>query len=293
VGKLTSGVAIAAAALIGLAAGWVLRSRREAPPGPSPSAAESKPLSDSSCLADERASRGNFMSPPAKTALAAIPEGSVKGKVALPWQERKKSTYAYALYAFTADGKVEGPRNVVNTEVFEWTGLSPGRKAILFYPLLENLSFPYQIVDVPSSGAVEVTLRPAIPFLLSGRVVDANGRGVGGVMVIAHESIQLANDLYLQGRPSEAAIVEKLSDPVISPAAPAVEDIVSTYVRIEPLAGRLSRGVTTDAKGHFALPVASPTDPVSLTINRGKADVLKEETVLPQAAGVRIVVPTQ
>jgi len=254
---------------------------------------EAKPLSDASCLADERASRGSFMTPETKPVDASSPAGRVKGRVLLPWQERKKTTYAYALYAFSPDGKVEGPKNVVNTDQFEWIGLTPGRKAILFYPLLENLSFPYQILEVPASGAVEMVLRPAIPFLLSGRVVDANGRGVGGVMVIAHEIIQLANDLYLQGRPAEAAVVEKTSDPVISPAAPAIEDIVSTYVRIDPLAGKLSRGVTTDAKGHFALPVASPSDPVSLTINRGKGDVLKEETVLPGGGAVRIVVPTQ
>ena len=286
-------MAILAAALIGLGAGWFLRSRKETPPGPSPSRSETKPLSDASCLADERASRASFMTPEPKPVDASSPVGRVKVRVLLPWQERKKTTYAYALYAFTPDGKVEGPKNVVNTDQFEWSPLTPGRKAILFYPLLENLSFPYQVVEVPASDGVEITLRPTIPFLLSGRVVDANGRGVGGVMVIAHENIQLANDLYLQGRPAEAAVVEKTSDPVISPAAPAIEDIVSTYVRIDPLAGKLSRGVTTDAKGHFALPVASPIDPVSLTINRGKDDVLKEETVLPGGGAVRIVVPTQ
>jgi len=293
VGKLTFAASILAAAVIGVGAGWVLRSRKEALRGPSPSRPESKPLSDASCLADERASRGSFMTPEPKPAEASTPAGRVKGRVFLPWQERKKTSFAYALYAFTPDGKVEGPKNVVNTDQFEWSPVTPGRRAILFYPLLENLSFPYQVVDVPSSGLVEISLRPTIPFLLSGRVVDANGRGVGGVMVIAHESIQLANDLYLQGRPSEAAVVEKTSDPVISPASPTMEDIFSTYVRIDPLAGKLSRGVTTDAKGHFSLPVASPIDPVSLTINRGKADVLKEETVLPGGGAVRIVVPTQ
>ncbi|HLY11511.1 MAG TPA: hypothetical protein VKW04_19570, partial [Planctomycetota bacterium] len=174
----------------------------------------------------------------------------------------------------------------------ELSGLAPGRKSILFYPLLENLGFPYQIVDVPPNGVVEVVLRPRVPFLLSGRVVDANGSGVGGVMVIAQESIQLPNELYVQERPSEATIVEKTSEPVVNPAAPAVEDIVTTYVRIDPLAGRLSRGATTDARGHFSLPVTSATDPVPLTISKGRVTVLKEETVLPNGGAVRIVVPT-
>ncbi|HLY73213.1 MAG TPA: hypothetical protein VKU80_03775, partial [Planctomycetota bacterium] len=72
-----------------------------------------------------------------------------------------------------------------------------------------------------------------------------------------------------------------------------VEDIVSTYVHIDPVAGKLSRGVTADAKGHFRLPVTSPVDPVPLTILRGKSDVLIEETVLPGSGPVRVIVPNQ
>jgi hypothetical protein len=53
------------------------------------------------------------------------------------------------------------------------------------------------------------------------------------------------------------------------------------------------RGVTTDAKGHFNLPVTSATDAVSLTVTKGKGQVLKEEMVLPGAGPARIVVPNQ
>ena len=288
--KLTWGIVILAAGTITLAAVILLRPRPVPQASPSPT---TKKLSDASCLADEMASRGNFMTPDPKTPQAASPEGRVSVKVLLPWQERKKSSYAYALYIFTPDGKVEGPKNIVNTDHCELSGLAPGRQAILFYPLLENLSFPYQVLNVPPTGLVEVTLRPAVPFLLSGRVVDANGRGVGGVMVVSTESIQLPSELYLENRPAEASIVEKTSEPVVNPAAPAVEDLLSTYVRIDPLAGKLSRGVTTDAKGHFGLPVTSPTDPVPLTIRRSKSEVLLEETVLPGSGPVRIIVPSQ
>jgi len=289
--KLTWGIVILAAGTITLTGVILLRRPSAGPPLAPPPAP--KKLSEASCLADERASRGSFMTPEPKASPDASPSGRVKGTISLPSQERKKSSYAYAVYAFSADGKLEGPVNFANTDQFELTGLVPGRKAILFYPLLENLSFPYQVVDVPPSGGAEVSLRPTVPFLLSGRVVDANGRGVGGVLVVARESIQLPGELYLQGRPPEAAAVEKLSEPVVNPASPPTPEIASTYVRIDPWAGTLSRGVTTDAKGHFGLPISSPTDPVPLSIRRGKSEVLIEETVLPGSGPVRILIPNQ
>ena len=64
-------------------------------------------------------------------------------------------------------------------------------------------------------------------------------------------------------------------------------------LRIDPLAGRLTRSVTSDSRGHFALPISSATDPLPLTILRGKTDVLKEEVVFPANGPVRIVVPNQ
>jgi hypothetical protein len=293
VGKLTWGIVIAAAAALSLTAVALVRVGKEPPADPQPARSSEKLHSDSSCIADELASRSRMMTKEPPPPPAAPAGGVVKGHVTLPWQERKKPSYAYAIYAFTTDGKIEGPKTFANTDQFELPGLTAGRKAILFYPLLENLSFPYQVVEVPSAGTVEVTLRPRVPFLLSGRVVDANGAAVGGVMVVAQETLPLPSELYQQGRPAEAAVVEKTSEPVVNPAAPPVEEIVSTYVRIDPLSGHLARGVTTDARGHFSLPVSSPTDPVPLVLRRGPSDVLKEETVLPSAGGIRIVVPTQ
>jgi len=293
VGKLTWGVSIAAAGAIALGSLAFIRARNSAPSDrPPASTSPDRKLSDASCLADERASRSSFVAPPAAAAEPA-PAGVLRGRLQLPWQERKKSFYSYAIYAFTVDGRLEGPKTFTNTDRFELSGLTPGRKAIVFYGLMENLTFPFQIVDLPEKGDVDVVLRPRIPYLLQGRVVDANGAGVGGVYVIAHETMTLPQELYIQGLPAQAAGVEKTSEPVVSPAAPLPEDIVSTYVRIDPLAGRIERGVTTDARGQFHLPVTSPTDPVSVSVERSRSDVLKRETVLPGAAAVRIVVPNQ
>ncbi len=277
------------AVVFGFAAG---RATRTPSAPPRPPAAE-KPVSDASCLVDEIATRGKTPPlPPAASPAVVASSSRLRGKLQLPWLERKKSSYAYAIYVFTAEGKVEGGQQFTNSDRFE-LDLPPGRKAVMFYPLLENLSFPWQVVDLPDQGEIEVLLRPKVPFLLTGRVVDANGAGVGGVMIVAHESIPLPQELYVKAVPDEAAVVEKTSDPVVNPVAPAIEQIVSTYVKIDPKAGRLSRGVTTDAKGHFNLPVSSATDPVSLTVQRLKGDVLKEETVLPGAGAARIVVPNQ
>jgi hypothetical protein len=290
VGKLTGGLSILALGLIGLGGVAFIRARGDSahPEAPRPAP---KKLSDASCLTDEIATRGP--TPPIETRTAIFAGPVVKGRLLLPWQERKKSSYAYEIYVFTADGRIETQKSFSNTDRFELPGLTAGRKAVLFYPLLENLSFPYQVVDVPEQGEIEVVLRPRVPFLLSGRVVDANGAGVGGVTVVANEMMSLPQDLYLAEKPGEAVSVEKISDPIVSPVAPAVEDIVSTYVKIDPRAGRLSRGVTTDAKGHFNLPVTSATDAVALTVTRGRSQVLKEEMVLPGAGPVRIVVPNQ
>lgn len=292
-GNRAWGIAVLAAGLIGLGAGWFLRSRQVPAAAPTPPASEAMKISDASCLADEMATRGAFLTKPATPVDPAAPAGRIRGRLTLPWQERKKTSYAYAVYAFGADGRVEGPKNFTNTDRFELTGLAPGRKAVLFYPLLENLTFPYQVVEVPAAGEVEVTLRPRVPYLLSGRVVDANGAGVGGVTVIVHETVPLPAELYLAGRPSQASGVERTNEATVTPSGPAIEDIVNTYVKIDPLAGRISRGVTADTRGHFRLPVTSATDAVPLSIVRGAGELLKEETVLPGGADLRIVVPNQ
>lgn len=290
-GKPTGGLLILALGLIGLGGVAYIRARSE--PRPEAPKPPPKQVSDASCLADEMAARNSAATTETRPASASGVAPLVKGRLLLPWQERKKSSYAYEIIVFTADGRIELQKTFSNSDRFELAGLTAGRKAIVFYPLLENLSFPYQVVDVPAQGEIEVVLRPKVPFLLAGRVVDANGGGVGGVTVVAHEQTPMSQELYIQGRPDEAASVEKTSDPVVSPVAPAIEDIVSTYVKIDPKAGRLSRGVTTDAKGHFNLPVTSATDAVTLTVTKGKWQVLKEEIVLPGSGAARIVVPNQ
>ena len=161
--------------------------------------------------------------------------------------------------------------------------VSPGRKALLFYPTLEGLTCAWQVVLVPEHGDVDVVLKPQLAALVSGRVVDANGAGVGGVTVSSQEPLTLSQELYLQGKPVSAEGVERTATPETTPVT----------VRIDPLAARITRSVTSDARGHFILPTSSATDPLSLAILRGKTDVLKEETVLPANGPVRIVVPNQ
>jgi hypothetical protein len=285
--KLTWGIGIALAGILALTSVALLRSRRavEAPPTPRPS---DKRLSDSSCIADEMASRAAHLTPEVRPADPVATSARLRGRVLLPWPEKKKSEYAYAIYVVTAEGKVEGPTTFVNTDRFELPSVTAGRRAVLFCPVVENLTFAFQVLTVPERGDVDVSLKPQLTYLLAGRVVDANGAGVGGLTIITQEALTFPSELYLQGRPETAAVVERTIQ-----TTPGVQEATPITVVIDPLKGLLSRSVTADSRGHFGMPLASPTDPVSLSIRRGRTEVLKEETVLPSGGAVRIVVPNQ
>ncbi|HLY08410.1 MAG TPA: hypothetical protein VKW04_03785, partial [Planctomycetota bacterium] len=108
-GKGSWGIVIAAVAAVSLTAVAVVRVRKGPAEDSSPRPQTPTKPSDSSCLADEKASRGAWMAPETKPADPPQTVGGVRGRVLLPLQERKKSSYAYAIYAFTADGKIEGP----------------------------------------------------------------------------------------------------------------------------------------------------------------------------------------
>lgn len=286
--KLTWGIGIALAGVLALASVALLRSRRSADaPSTAPRSGD-KPMSDASCLADERASRAAHLVPETKPAAPPAAAARLRGRILLPWPEKKKSEYSYAIYVFTPEGKIEGPTLFVNTDRFDLPSVSPGRRAVVFCPVVENLGFASHVVVVPEQGDVDVSVKPQLTYLLAGRVVDANGAGVGGVTITVQEPLTFPAELYLQGRPTSADVVERTMQ-----TAPGVQDPTPTTVVLDPLKGLISRSVTADSRGNFGVALASPTDPVSLSIRRGKTDVLKEETVLPSGGAVRIVVPNQ
>jgi len=286
--KLTWGIGIALAGVLALTSLALLRSRRLADLPPTAPRSSAPAISDASCLADEKASRAAHLVPETRPAEPAGPGARLRGRVLLPWLEKKKSEYSYAVYILTAEGKVEGQSLFVNTDRFDFPSISPGRRAVLFCPVVENLTFASQVVVVPERGDVDVSVKPQLSYLLAGRIVDANGAGVGGLTIVVQETLTFPAELYLQGRPVTAEVVERTVQ-----TTPGVQDVTPTTVVIDPLKGLISRSVTADSRGHFGLPLASPTDPVSLSIRRGKTEVLKEETVLPSGGAVRIVVPTQ
>lgn len=287
VSKRTWGIAIGLAGAVALTSFAMLRPRREVEAPPPPGRPADPRMSDASCLVDERASRAAHLAAESKVAGPVAAAVRLRGRVLLPWPEKKKSEYSYSIYLFAPDGKVEGPLTFVNTDRFELPSVSPGRRAVLFCPVFENLTVASQVIVVPEQGDLDVTLKPQLTFLLAGRIVDANGAGVGGSYVTIHEPLTLSTELYLQGKPASAATVERTMQ-----SAPGVQDVAPTTILIDPLKGVLTRIVRADSRGHFALPLASPTDPVSLSLGRSRTESLKEETVLPGAGGVRIVVPT-
>jgi len=286
--KRTWGVGIALAGFVALTAVALLRPRQGVEGPASTSIKPAKPGSDACCVTDELASRASHLVSPPKAPAAAGPSARLLGRVLLPWPEKKKSEFAYTLYVLAADGGIEETKTLVNTDRFDLTILRPGRKALLFYPVLDSMTLASQVVVVPEHGDVDVVLKPQLPSLLEGRVVDGNGAGVGGLTVEAGEEWALSQELYLDGKPASAARIERTELP------PAGSPGVSvTTVRIDPLAGRITRRVTSDSHGRFRLAISSPSDPLSVRVLRGKSEVIKEETVLPANGKVRIVVPNQ
>jgi hypothetical protein len=286
--KLTWGIGIALSGVLALTTVALLRSRRPADaPQVAPRSNEPR-MSDASCLSDEKASRAAHLVPETRPPESVATTARLRGRVLLPWLEKKKSEYSYAISLLTPEGKVEGTSLFVNTDRFEFPSVHPGRRAVLFCPVVENLTFASQVVVVPERGDVDVIIKPQLTYLLAGRVVDANGAGVGGLTITVKEPLTFPAELYLQGRPATAEVVERTMQ-----TAPGVQDPTPTTVLIDPLKGLISRNVTADSRGHFGVALASPTDPVSLLIRRGKTEVIKEETVLPSGGAVRIVVPNQ
>src|SRR5471032_538399 len=111
--KLTWGIGIALAGVVALTAVAIARPKRDVqlpPPGKS----SGKPVLDSCCLADELASRSAHLTPATPPAPVAVSTVRVRGRVLLPWPEKKKSEYGYTIYVFTPEGKIESQLSFVN-----------------------------------------------------------------------------------------------------------------------------------------------------------------------------------
>jgi hypothetical protein len=226
---------------------------------------------------------------------AAVPRpGRVLGRVIFPNVDRGRRNFSYQIYVFSADGTMDGPRPVANSDRFELGPLAPGRKAVLFFSPSEFLTCPYQVLVVPEGGDCEVVLRPTACHALEGKVVGANGTPVGGVYVTATETVPLPRELYLEGRPASVVGLDITvsSSGVTSPVGANPSEIPVGILKISPLEGLVSRGAITDAQGRFAVPVSTADVAVPLAVSRVPGEVLKEEVVIPKSGFARIIVPS-
>ena len=221
--------------------------------------------------------------------------GRIVGNVFFPTRDRTHKVFSYQIYVFSAGGTMDGPRPFANSTRFELRNVPPGRYAVFFFSPTEVLTCPYQIATVPEGGESEVEFHPRSCHSLAGKVVDANGAPVGGVYVMAAETIPLPQELYLEGRPSAIEDLETAVNTtgVTSPVGSNPAEVPTSILKIQPGEGRISRGVITDAQGKFSVPLSSADIPVPLTVLRSAAEVLKEEIVLPSAGFARIVLPNQ
>jgi hypothetical protein len=234
--------------------------------------------------------------PRAGPAAPAVPRpGRILGQVIFPRAQEKRRSFSYQIYVLGADGKVDGPRPVANSDRFELGDLPPGRKAVLFFSPSEFLTCPYQIVAVPEGGEGEVVLRPRACHALEGKVVTADGTAVGGVFVTATEIVPLPQELYPDGIPASVAALEFTISPsgVTSPFGAVTAEVPAGIFKVSPGEGRISRGAITDAEGKFSVPLSSMEVPVPLIVSRIPGGVLKEEVVLPKAGFSRLIVPNQ
>ncbi len=290
-------LSIALAGLLALSALVALRLFRPDPSRPSspPGSVGAPPGPGATGLRPPAASDPAPAPPSPPSAAAANRPGQIVGRVALPFAPRSRRTFSYQIYVLGEDGKTDGPKTIANSERFEIGDLTPGRKAVVFFAPLEELTCVYQVVTVPDAGAVELRLQPVLVATLRGKVVDANGQGVGGVTVTATEIVPLPQELYLRGKPAgDVSLTASFTFP--SPSNPAVQNPAELPVgtlRIDPVQGKITRSLMTDALGRFLLPATSDVVPVPLTVSRGSNEVLKEETVLPSSGFARIVVPVQ
>jgi len=221
--------------------------------------------------------------------------GRVLGRVRFADAERPPRRFSYQIYLFGADGTLDGPKTFANSDRFELPGLSPGRKAVLFFSPTESLTCPYQVVVVPEGEDAQAELAPRKCRPLEGKLVDASGGAIGGLYVTASETVGLPQELYLEGKPASVARLEISVGPggTTGPIEESPSEVPSQILRVHPDEGRVSRATIAGAQGRFSVPLSSFEVPVRLTVSRGPSEVIREEVVVPSVGAARIILPNQ
>jgi hypothetical protein len=276
------------------------RSRRGSPTVNPPVAAESPasrpaPGSEATPGRARAALPAESPTPPAAAPGERRRTGRILGRVLLPDPDRSSKHFSYQIYFFGADGTLDGPRTFANNDRFELTSVPPGRKAVFFFSPTEILTCPYQIAVVPEGGDAEVELAPKKCRVLEGKLVDANSGPMGGLYVLASETIGLPQELYLEGKPASVARLDL--EVTAAGATLSIEEnpsvIPAQILKIHPEEGLVLRGTIASPQGKFSVPLSTLEVPVRLSVSRGPSEVIREEVVVPSLGPARIILPNQ
>lgn len=213
----------------------------------------------------------------------AVKSGRLLGKVVVP---ASVSTYAYRIYVFYPGG-TEGNQTLEGVDHFIFDALKPGKKAVVLMSPNGDLGTATTMTTILEGQDAEVTLSPPKPTFLDGQVLDEAGKEVPDVLVTWTESLPV-QELYGGNRPKNPVSSGSFGgaySPTSGRRKPA------RYSHLEPVDGRLTRGVPTDDHGRFRLSLTSDQAVVPVKVLLDLDKPVKEEAVLPSSGPIRLIVP--
>ena len=220
------------------------------------------------------------------------PTEKIRGTVLLPF---KMESYKYWIYVFTPEGKIERSKKFSDRTDFEIDKLSPGSKAVIFWCQNGEYSPTSAIVQVSEGLESQVAISPGTPFPLTGVIVDQKGDPVSGVIVAVTEHLPLAKSFFSldsNRNHSSAGYVASAGGISSSSVHPLPSHLIK-WGRLDPVGGKVARGLPTDDSGNFSLTASSPTTPVKIRVFRKLTKTLVEGTYLPNQSPLRITLPQQ
>lgn len=222
-------------------------------------------------------------SPAPAPELPARPPGRIVGKVLIP---STVEHYSYRLYVYTSKGP-EARDSLEGVDRFAFDGLTPGQKAVVLISSSGDLGSVVSPVTVLEGQETEVVLSPPAPTFLEGQVVDATGAEVPYLLIAYKEALPLKDVFGANASPTMTSTGEFGGTTETYKG----RHLPTRSFSIDPWTGSLSRRVPTDKHGRFRLSLSSSPAALSVQILLGPGTLLKEESVIPSAGPLRLILP--
>ncbi|MBV8881229.1 MAG: hypothetical protein JO332_14785 [Planctomycetaceae bacterium] len=191
-----------------------------------------------------------------------------------------------ALVFATGTVAVEEHVEHANIDHFAIGPLKPGKKGVLLYSARGYLGPVAAMVEMAEKGDTPLTLRPGNPTTIEGTVVDASGKGVPGLEVEFTVEVPLGQRLLAEG----ATHYGVFSGGGATSSRFRRSESYGFSVSPTETGFRLSQSKSTGEEGRFSMRWYSSSTPVVLRIRKGTR-AIKEESFLPSASPLRVVIP--